>query len=112
MFQAAAFKLLGLKGAWTLIATVIIEMFRAQQEITEAPLVLYNAEGEKIDPTVGNTKLKRVLASLFKLLPYFPGWDTYWPAIRTAATEAIAANKEFYTVLTDAFNAAKAASKK
>ena len=100
-------KALGVKGIWIYLVQIIIEMVGAQNEIKEAPIQLHDAEGNALEPTVGNTKLKRVLDRLFKLLPYFPGWDTYWPAIRTAATEAIAANKKLYTVLLDALNAAK-----
>lgn len=100
-------KALGVRGIWIYLVQIIIEMLRAQDEITEAPIVLHDADGNKVEPTVGGAKLNRVLDRLLKLLPYFPGWATYWPAIRTAAIAAIKANKELYVVLLDAFNAAK-----
>lgn len=100
-------KALGVKGIWIYLVQIIIEMMSAQSEIKEAPIVLHDEDGNKVEPTAGGAKLNRVLDRLFKLMPYFPGWATYWPAIRTAATAAIKANKALYVVLLDAFNAAK-----
>lgn len=97
MFQAAAFKLLGIKGTWAFLAQIIIEMFRAQEDIVQVDGVA----------STGSLKLQRVLDRLRNALAKVTGLGTYWPAVKAAATRAIAANKELYTVLTDALSAAR-----
>lgn len=92
-------KALGVKGIWIYLVQVILEMLSAQDELTP----VMNGQ------STGSIKLQRVLERLKKALSNVFGIETFWPAIKAAATRAIAANKEFYTVLVDAFNAAKAA---
>lgn len=97
--KAMLLKLLGARGVWVYLIQVILEMIGAQDDLTPVPG----------GASAGSLKLQRVLDRLKKALSSVFGLDVYWTAIRIAATEAIAANKRFYTVLTDAFNAIKAA---
>ena len=97
------FMALGIKGAWVYLAQIIIEMISAQSEVTEAPI-----DKDGMPAAIGGIKLQRVLDRLRDALAKVTGLGTYWPAIKAAATNAIAANKQFYTVVKDALSVARA----